>query len=503
MEIYEILKKEIEKLKTKPQWQEIGEVFEIKDGIVKAVGLEGVENFELVEFERTKIKGVAISLEEDFIGILVLGDYSKIREGDIVKREKKLLSFPVGESLIGRIVDPLGEPLDGKGEIKTKNKREIFKIGPGIIEREPIRTPLHTGIKIIDALLPIGRGQRELFLGDPETNKVDFALSIILNQKNEPKRPYCIYVAIGKRENEILRISKFLEKKGALEYTTIICASASLPISFWYLAPFSGCTLGEYFMFEGKDVLIIYDNLSQHAFSWREIALILRRPPSREAFPGDIFYLHSQLLERSAKLSEKMGGGSLTAIPILDTKQGDITGYIPTNLISICDGQIFFDIDLLEKGRIPEINLGLSVSRVGSSAQTEAMRQIAKTLKIEIAQYEELEKFTQFIEEIDVKTKEKLIQGRKILEILSQDKTQIFPFEKEFVILYSATKGFLKNIPLEKIKKFEKELLNFIEIYNPEIFQSIREKGKIDKSLTEKLDEIIFQIKSKYENRGD
>ena len=370
------------------------------------------------------------------------------------------------------------------------------------MEREPVSSPLHSGIKLIDALIPIGRGQRELFLGDRTTDKSDHALTIILNQKNETKRPICIYCPIGKKESEIARIVETLKKFGALDYTIIVAASASLPASFWYLAPYAACAQGEYFMEKGQDALVIYDDLTKHSYAWRQIALILRRPPGREAYPGDIFYLHSRLLERAAKLNQKRGGGSLTAIPILETQAGDIAGYIPTNVISICDGQIYFDTSLYLQGQKPEVNVGLSVSRVGSAAQTKAMKQIASTLKLELAQFAELERFTEFLEEVDVDTKKSLERGARIRKILNQEKLSPLPIEKEVVAIYAAVKGFLDKIQIKQIKDFEKELYDEVELKKPAIFKSIKEKRDLDSSVQNELNKILENLVKKYETEG-
>jgi F-type H+-transporting ATPase subunit alpha len=502
MEIYESLKKELEKLEIKPEKEEIGEVLEVKDGVAKISGLEGVENFEIVNFEKAKVKGVVLNLEKDSVGAIVLGDFSKIKEGDVVKREKRILSVPVGEKMIGRIVDPLGNPLDGKGEIEAEEFFPVEKIGPSVVDREPVNFPLHTGIKMIDALIPIGRGQRELFLGDRTTDKSWWALTIILNQKREPKRPICIYVAIGKKEAEIARIYEMLKKEGALDYTIVVSASASMPISFWYLAPYSGCAQGEYFMEKGKDALIIYDDLTNHAFAWRQIALILRRPPGREAYPGDIFYLHSRLLERAAKLNKERGGGSLTAIPLIETQEGDIAAFIPTNVISICDGQIYFNYSLYLKGQRPEVDIGLSVSRVGSAAQTKAMKKIASRLKLELAQFLELERFLEFIEEVDPETRKKLERGRRILEILKQEKLKPTSFEKEVVSIFAGVEGFLDKIPLEKVREFEEKLHQKIEEERPEIFKNILETRDLDEKTSEELKKVLNQILKEYEGKG-
>lgn len=495
---FEILKKEVEKLEFAAKREEIGEVIEVKDGIAKIFGLSDVENFEVIRFERANVYGVVLNLEEDNVGAMILGDFAKIKEGDVVKREKRILSTKVGENMLGRIIDPMGNPLDGKGEINARELYPIERIGPGVIEREPVNEPMHTGIKMIDALVPIGRGQRELFLGDRTTDKSLFALTAILNQKDEAKRPVCIYVPIGKKEAEVARIVETLKKAGAMDYTLVVSAPASSPISYWYLAPYAGCAQGEYFMHKGKDVLVIYDDLTKHSYAWRHIALILRRPPGREAYPGDIFYLHSRLLERAAKMSKEQGGGSLTAIPIIETQAGDISAYIPTNVISITDGQIYFDSSLYLKGQRPEINIGLSVSRVGSSAQTKAMKKIAATLKLELAQFLELERFLEFIEEVDPETKKRLERGKRIRELLKQEKLSPLPFEKEVAIIYAGVQGFLDNVPLTNIKRFEEDLYQTIEIQKPEIFKSIRTARDLADSVKAELDKIVTEVAKRH-----
>lgn len=498
MDLYENIKKQIEELEIKAEIEEFGEVIELKDGVAKIRGLLNVENFEVINFERTGIEGVVLNLEEETVGAIVLGNFYKIKEGDVVKRGKRILSCPVGEEMLGRVIDPLGNPLDGKGEIKAKEFYPIERIGPSVIEREPVNFPLHTGIKIIDALTPIGRGQRELFLGDRITEKTNYALTTILNQKKEPNRPICIYVAIGKKSAEVARIVELLKERGALEYTIVVVASANMSTALWFLAPYAGCAQGEYFMRKGKDALIIYDDLTQHAYAWREIALVLRRPPGREAYPGDIFYLHSRLLERAAKLNQKLGGGSLTAIPLLETQAGDITGYIPTNVISISDGQIYFDASLYLKGQRPEMNIGLSVSRVGSAAQTKAMKSVAATLKLELAQFIELEHFLEFAEEVDPETKKKLERGTRIREILKQEVLSPLPFEKQVVAIFVAVNGILDAIRLEDVRNFEKDLYKTIETQKPEIFQKIREKKDLDTETKEEIIKIAEGLVKKY-----
>jgi len=499
MEIAEYLKKEINRLATEVKVEEIGEVLEVKDGIVKISGLRNVKSMEVLEFKE-KILGLAVNLERDEVGAIVFGNYSKLKEGDIVKRTNKILSVPVGEGLIGRVVNPLGKPIDGKGDISYKEFYPIERIAPSVIEREPVNFPLHTGIKVLDALIPIGRGQRELILGDNITDRTGLAIDAIINQKNEPKRPVCIYVAIGYKKMEVARIIKTLRKHKATDYTIVVCASASDPSSLWYLAPYAGCAMGEYFMDKGKDVLIVYDELGRHAYAWREISLILRRPPGREAYPGDIFYLHSRLLERAGKLSKEKGGGSMTAFPILQTQAGDVTAYIPTNLISICDGQIIMDTELRLSGQIPEVNIGLSVSRVGSNAQTKAMKKVAGRLKLEMAQFQELERFLGFAEEVDEATRKRLERGKRLREILKQEKGNPLPFEKQVAIIFAGTRGFLDKIKLDQVKRFEKDLFLYLETQKPDILRKIRETRDLDKETEEDLRKAIEEVRRKYIN---
>lgn len=503
MEQIEQFKKQLEGLEIKPKVEEIGEVLEMKDGVVRATGLEAVENFELVEFEGKNIFGLVLNLEEYETGIVILGKGNDIKEGDIIKRTKKTLSLPVGEELLGRIVDPLGIPLDGKGEINSKNFSPVERMGPSVIEREPVLNPMHTGILAIDSLIPIGRGQRELILGDRGIGKTAIALDMILNQKTEKNRPICIYVSCGQKKSKIKRLINALEKAGAMEYTVLVCAFADDPASFIYLAPYAGVTIGEYFRDKGKDALVIFDDLTKQAWAWREISLVLRRPPGREAYPGDIFYLHSKLLERAAKMSKAKGGGSLTAIPIIETQAGDISAYIPTNVISITDGQIFLDSSLFYKGQKPAINIGNSVSRVGSKAQLPAMKKIAGTLKLDLAQFQELERFSEFTEELDVQTKEIIEKGKKMREILKQDDLVPLSIEKEVVVIFSGVKGFINDLETAEIKDFKKDLIGKIEREKPEIFKKIREKEIIDAETESTLKEIIEKLKKEYTENGN
>lgn len=500
MDISEYLKKEIAKLTSEINLEEIGEILEVKDGVATISGLKNVWSMEVLEF-KDKILGLAVDLGRDEVGAIIFGDYLKLKEGEIVKRTKKILSVPVGENFLGRIVNPLGEPIDGKGEILAKDFYPVEKIAPSVVEREPVNFPLHTGIKVIDALIPIGRGQREVILGDNITDRTGLAIDTILNQKNEPKRPICIYVAIGYKSREIARIVETLKKKSAMEYTIFVCALASDPASLWFLAPYAGCAMGEYFMDRGRDVLIVYDELGRHAYAWRQISLILKRPPGREAYPGDIFYLHSRLLERAGKLSKEKGGGSMTAFPIFQTQAGDITAYIPTNLISICDGQIIMDTGLRLGGQKPEVNIGLSVSRVGSSAQTKAMKKVAGRLKLEIAQFQELERFLGFTEEVDPETRKRLERGKRLREILKQEREVPLPFEKEVAIIFSGTKGLLDEIRIEDIKNFEKDLFNYLEAEKLEILKRIRETKDLDEKTEATLRRAIEEVKKAYKTK--
>jgi len=501
MENIELFKKQLQNVNLKPKMEEIGEVIEVKDGIAKVSGLEKVENLELIEIEtgnKKNVSGLALNLEEYETGVVVLGDYSSVKEGNIVKRTKKILSIPVGENLLGRVIDPLGRPLDEKGEIKCENYFPIERKAPSVIEREPVTTPLHTGILAVDALIPIGRGQRELILGDRGVGKTAIALDAILNQKDEKNRPICIYVACGQKKSKIKRLIKTLEEKGALSYTVVVCASSDDPASFLYLAPYSGATIGEYFRDRGKDALVVYDDLTKQSWAWREISLILRRPPGREAYPGDIFYLHSRLLERAAKMSKEKGGGSLTALPVIETQAGDISAYIPTNVISITDGQIFLNSPLFFKGQKPAVDIGRSVSRVGSKAQLKGMKKIAGTLKLDLAQFQELERFSEFTEELDAQTKATIERGKRLMEVLKQDDQSPLAYEKEIVIIFAGAKGYLDNLEIGKIKTFKKDFIKEIETLKPAIFKKIRETGDLDEGAQTELEGMIKKIINSY-----
>jgi F-type H+-transporting ATPase subunit alpha len=498
MDIIEQFKKQLEGLEVSPEMEEIGEVTEVKDGVVKISGLKGVENFEMVEFEEANVMGLVLNLEEYEVGAVILGSDKDVKEGTTVKRTKKVFSVPVGEDLLGRVVDPLGRPIDGKGEIKAKEYLPLERKGPSVIDRKPITTPLHTGIKMVDALIPIGRGQRELIIGDKGLGKTAIAIDAIINQKNEKDRPFCVYVACGQKKSKIRRLIATLEKEGAMEYTTVVCAFPDDPASFLYLAPFAGATIGEYFRDSKRDALVVYDDLTKQAWAWREISLVLRRPPGREAYPGDVFYLHSRLLERAARLSDEKGGGSLTALPIIETQAGDISGYIPTNVISITDGQIFLDSTLFRKEQKPAINIGTSVSRVGSAAQIKATKKVAGRLKLDLAQFQELERFSEFTEELDPQTKKTIEKGKRMRVLLQQGDLVPMAIEKEVVVIFTGVNSDIEEVPMEKIKEFEADVLKTVELENPEILKEIKETGDMTDATKEKLMEIVKNIKKNY-----
>ena len=450
------LKKQIENFHQESKVEAIGTVLEVGDGVVRLSGLSEVMASEMIEFENGNV-GVALNLEEGEVGVMLLSPEGNIREGMTAKSTGKILSVPVGEDVVGRVVSALGEPIDGKGDLAKKVYYPVEKIAPGVITRESVNQPLQTGIKAIDALIPVGRGQRELIIGDRQTGKTAVAIDTIINQKGQDVT--CIYVAIGQKESKIARIVSELTQSGAMEYTTVVVAGASDPAALSFIAPYTGTALGEYFMDQGKDVLVVFDDLSKHAVAYRQISLILRRPPGREAYPGDVFYLHSRLLERSAKLSKEYGGGSLTALPIIETQAGDVSAYIPTNVISITDGQIYLEADLFYKGIRPALNVGLSVSRVGSSAQIKAMKQVSGTLRLDLAQFRELEAFAQFGSDLDEKTRTQIERGRRATEILKQKQYAPLPVEQEVAILYALTRGFVDDIAVEQVGRFEAELL--------------------------------------------
>ncbi len=503
-EIIEKLKKDIEGYKENPEWQEVGRIIEAGDGIVKILGLRNAVSQEIliVETAHGDRAALALNLEEESVGALVLGDFLAIEVGNTVRRTGEVLSIPVGDELIGRVVDPLGEPQDGKGpvfkDVKNAKRNKLEERAPSVLERESVDTPVHTGIKAIDAMIPIGRGQRELIIGDRSIGKTAIALDTILNQKNDKGRrtPVCIYVAIGQKESKIVRIAETLKQFGAFEYSIIVSASAASPAAMWYLAPYAGCAIGEYFRDKGMDALIVYDDLSKHAWAYRQISLLLRRPPGREAYPGDVFYLHSRLLERAAKLSKEKGGGSLTALPIIETQLGDVTAYIPTNLISITDGQIFLETDLFNQGQRPALNVGISVSRVGSAAQTKAMKKVAGKLKLAHAQFRELQAFAQFATDVDEATRARILQGQKINEILTQNDLSPMPFEEQTCVFYAVLNGYFKDTAVEDVQRKEADLVDHLRrLHEDDILKPIRESGEfapeIEKALTQAL-ELFF-----------
>ncbi|HHJ63286.1 MAG TPA: F0F1 ATP synthase subunit alpha [Aquifex aeolicus] len=494
-EALEILRQQIEEFSAEARMEEVGVVYYVGDGVARAYGLENVMAMEVVEFEGGE-KGLAFNLEEDNVGIIILGSETGIREGSIVRRTKQILSAPVGEGLVGRVINPLGEPLDGKGPIQYEYLSPVEKIAPGVVTRRPVHEPLQTGIKAIDSMIPIGRGQRELIIGDRATGKTTICIDTILNQKDTDV--FCIYVAIGQKRSTTARIIELLEKEGAMEYTTVVVASATDPASLQYLAPFVGCTIGEYFRDTGRHALVVYDDLSKHAEAYRQLSLLMRRPPGREAFPGDVFYLHSRLLERAAKLKEELGGGSLTALPIIETKAGDVAAYIPTNVISITDGQIYLEPDLFNKGVRPAINVGLSVSRVGGAAQIKAMKQVAGTLRLDLAQFRELEAFVQFASELDKATQQTINRGMRLVELLKQEPYNPLPVEKQIVAIFAGTNGYLDDLPVESVRKFEKELYTFLDTERPDILEEIRQKKALDEDLKSKIKSALDTFKSRF-----
>lgn len=511
--IIERIKKEIEDLDLKANTEETGVVVSVGDGIAEIEGLENAQMMEMIVFDeaegaslektlnaKTKLYGLALNLEEDNVKVVILGESRAVREGMTVKRTGKLLSIPVGESIIGRVVNSLGEPIDGKGAISGDKDMPIERVAYGVMDRSGVNEPIHTGIKAIDSMIPIGRGQRELIIGDRQTGKTTIAIDTIINQLNEPKdkRPICIYVAVGQKRSKTVSIMAKLEEAGAMEYTTIVATSASEASPLLFLAPFSGAAIGEYFMEKGRDVLVVFDDLSKHAVAYRQMSLLLRRPPGREAYPGDIFYLHSRLLERSAKLSEKLGGGSITALPIIETQEGDVSAYIPTNVISITDGQIFLEGDLFNKGIRPALNVGISVSRVGSSAQTKAMKKVSGKIRLELAQFRELEAFMQFASDLDEDTKARIDSGRKYVELLKQDQNNPMPFYKQVVSIYAANNGLYVGAVPENVQKIEELFLSYIEREEASIFETINTTRELTDELTQTLDASITSFKDSH-----
>jgi len=492
------IQEQIEKFQEKLNLESVGSVIQVGDGIARVWGLDDAMMSELVEFPNGTM-GIVLNLENDNVGVVLLGSDIGIKEQDIVKRTGKIASIPVGEALIGRVVDPLGNPLDGKGPIYTENFRPLEGIAPNVIQRMPVSEPVQTGITAIDAMIPIGRGQRELIIGDRQTGKTTIILDTIINQKN--KDMYCIYVAIGQKSSTIARFINTLEKYGAMEYSTVVVASASDPAPVQYIAPYAGAAIGEYFMYSGRHAICFYDDLSKHAQAYRQLALLLRRPPGREAYPGDIFYLHSRLLERAAKLNEELGAGSLTAIPVIETQANDVATYIPTNVISITDGQIYLESDLFYAGVRPAINVGISASRVGGKAQTKAMKKVAGNLRLDLAQFRELAAFTQFGSELDDATQAQLTRGERMVEILKQDKQVPYSLEKQVIIIFAGIKGFLDDIPLEMVKKFVDEYYAFIEKEYPDIPHTIGKTKELDQKTSDTLEQAVTQFKNGFKER--
>lgn len=513
-EIIEKLKKEISNFKDEAGFEHVGVVTEVGDGIAKISGLSKALSQELlnVESHGGDISAIAFNLEESFIGAVILGDAQKVKVGDRVKQTGKIVSIKVGPDILGRVVDPLGNPLDNKGVIFTDEKKAkdypLERSAPSVVARESVNTPLHTGIKAVDAMIPIGRGQRELIIGDRQTGKTAIALDTIINQgqDNASRSPasgkdgsrasvICIYVAIGQKNSKVAKIVKTLEEKGALKYTVVVSAPASSPASLQYLAPFAGAAIGEYFMDNGQDALVIYDDLSKHADSYRQLSLLLRRPPGREAYPGDIFYLHARLLERAAKLNKELGGGSLTALPIIETQLGDVSAYIPTNVISITDGQIYLESDLFYKGLRPAVNAGLSVSRVGSSAQTKAMKKVSGKLRLDLAQFRELQAFVQFASDLDENTKQQIARGQRLNEILKQVDGEPIPFEKQVVVIYMATNGYLDDVKVEEVRAVSERIISNIEKLHGDILKKIREMNQLDDETETRLKSSLEELK--------
>lgn len=492
-EISSIIKKEIENYGAKMEKVGVGTVLDVGDGIAHVHGLEDAMAGELLEFS-DDVYGMALNLDEDSIGCVLLGDETLVEEGDIVKKAGRVVEVPVGRALLGRVVNPLGQPLDGLGAIDTDKYRPVESQAPGVVERKPVDTPLQTGLKAIDSMTPIGRGQRELIIGDRQTGKTAIAIDTIINQKDGDV--ICIYVAIGQKASTVAQITERLREEGAMDYTIIVSATASKPAPIIYLAPYAGCAMGEYFMYEeNRDVLVVYDDLSKHAVAYRAMSLLLRRPPGREAYPGDVFYLHSRLLERAAKLNDENGGGSLTALPLIETQAGDVSAYIPTNVISITDGQIYLESELFFAGVRPAVNVGISVSRVGGAAQTKAMKKVAGTLRLDLSQYRELEAFAKFGSDLDQSTQKRLKRGERIVEVLKQPQYSPMSIEKQVIIIYAVVNGYLDDIPVDNIERFESELLSYLDTSYPEIGKFIKEEGSLKEEIENKLKKALEEFK--------
>ena len=498
-EITKILREQIANYEQTVAVDEVGSVISVGDGIARVHGLEKVMSGEMLAFPHG-VFGIALNLEEDQVGVVLLGESAEIKEGDTVKRTETIMSVPVGEAMIGRVVNPLGQPVDGKGPIVTDTRNPIERIAPGVVERQPVREPLQTGIKSIDAMIPIGRGQRELVIGDRQTGKTAIILDTIINQKGGDM--ICIYCAIGQKRSTVAQVVKALTDAGAMDYTIVVAATGSEPASMQYIAPYAACAMGEHFRDSKRHAVCFYDDLSKHAQAYREISLLLRRPPGREAFPGDVFYLHSRLLERAAKLSDANGGGSLTALPVIETQAGDVSAYIPTNVISITDGQIYLEADLFNSGIRPAVNVGISVSRVGGNAQIKAMRQVAGSLRLNMAQYRNLAAFAQFGSELDKATQAQLARGVRLTEVLKQDQYQPLPVEKQVLIIFAGNNGDLDSLPVEDCRRFESELFAFMETNHPKILQSIREKKKIEDDTEAQLKQALAAFRERFTPTG-
>jgi F-type H+/Na+-transporting ATPase subunit alpha len=497
-EITQLIRQQIENYESKIAVDEVGTVVTLGDGIARVHGLDKVMAGELLSFPH-ELAGIAMNLEEDQVGVVLLGDYTEIREGDEVKRTGRIMSVPVGDALIGRVVNSLGQPIDDKGPVASDQFIPLERLAPGVIDRQPVRQPMATGLKAIDSMIPIGRGQRELIIGDRQTGKTAVALDTIINNKGGDL--ICIYCAIGQKRSSIAQVVKILSDYGAMDYTIVVAASASEPAPMQYIAPYAACAMGEYFRDSKRHALVIYDDLSKHAASYREISLLLRRPPGREAYPGDVFYLHSRLLERAAKLSDKNGGGSLTALPVIETQAGDVSAYIPTNVISITDGQIFLETDLFNSGVRPAVNVGISVSRVGGSAQIKAMRQVAGSLKLDLAQFRELAAFAQFGSDLDKATQAQLNRGQRLVEVLKQKQFSPLPFSKQILIIFAGTNGFLDDLPVDQVRGFEAELYQFADTTNPGLLRAIMEKKVLDDNLKAEMTRLIKECKETFTQR--
>lgn len=497
-EVSSILQKEIEKYDTKLEMKSVGTILQVGDGIARIWGLEDVMQSELLEFPGDII-GIVLNLEEDSVAAAIFGDDTNIREGDIVKRTGAVARVPVGEALVGRVVNALGQPLDNKGPITTDKYRPIEGMAPNVVGRQPVKEPVQTGLKSVDSMIPIGRGQRELIIGDRQTGKTALAIDAIINQRDSDI--FCVYVAIGQKSSTVAQVVEILRKHGAMEYTTVVVAGADDPAPLQFIAPYAGCAMGEEFLYTGRHSLCVYDDLSKHAQAYRQLSLLVRRPPGREAYPGDVFYLHSRLLERAAKLSDKLGSGSLTALPVIETQAGDVSAYIPTNVISITDGQIYLESDLFYSGVRPAINVGISVSRVGGNAQTKAMKKVAGRLRLDLAQYRELAAFAQFGSDLDAATRKQLTRGARMVEILKQNQYVPMPLEKQVAIIWVAVNGYLDDLPVESCKKFEEEFFEYLNSNYPDIMHDIKSKKDIDDATLEKLKQASGKFKAEFKSK--